>query len=341
MTRLFTDGAESGDKLRTNASSSNMSATTSQKRTGNYSYYLPSGTLNSSYYGVDLGVNYTEFYARIAYRIEGFTAGGHLFNWRNSAGTTIGSLQVKSFAPLVIAMYDSTTERVASANLNVLVNEWHVYEVWVKINGAGVGRFRVKLDGSLVCDFTGVTNTAGANVSKFYSFVVGVSADAFIDDIAINDTVGAIDNSWCGDGGVLAALVPITGAAEYADLIASAGDAWDCVNEIPANSTDYVYESTVDKKSTYLLSDLAGLPSGASIARVWVEVDALETAADGDKIATLLRSATTDAQGADQILTLAYARYLSAEYLVDPAGGEDPTWTEAKVNALQAGAVVR
>jgi hypothetical protein len=112
------------------------------------------------------------------------------------------------------------------------------------------------------------------------------------------------------------------------------------VDEIPKNDdTDYVYESTVDKKSTYAMSDVAGLPGGAAIARVWVDVAARDTAAAGNKIATLLRSGGTDSQGDDQSLTLVYARYRSQEYLTDPQDGQ--AWTEAKVNALQAGAVVR
>jgi hypothetical protein len=239
-------------------------------------------------------------------------------------------------------MYDGTTLRATSSLFTLNVDEIHIFEIHVKIAANPNGIFQVKFDGTLVLDWAGATNSqAQINRIRFYSNEMsgGSTGYTYFDDIALNDTAGAVDNSWVGDGGVLAALVPITGAAEYADLIPSAGNAWDCVNEIPANSTDYVYESTVDKKSTYLLSDLAGLPSGASIARVWVELDALETAADGDKIATLLRSASTDSQSADQALTIAYARYLSAEYLVDPA--DSAAWDEAKVNSLQAGCVIR
>jgi hypothetical protein len=328
MTRLFTDGAESGDVLRW-TTSSNLSVTNSTKRTGSYSYSLTNGWAIKI-----LPSTYTEFYGRFAFRSSYV---GHALYWLNDANVA-GSFRVKTYgSAAAIEMYDGTTLRATSSAFVMASNEWHVFEVHVKIAGVGVGRFEVEFDGTLVLDWTGATNNqASIDRFKIYSWD---GATSLFDDIAFNDTAGAVDNSWCGDGGVLAALVPITGAAEYADLIASAGNAWDCVNEIPANSTDYVYESTVNKKSTYLLSDVAGLPSGASIARVWVELDALETAADGDKIATLLRSATTDDQGADQALTIAYARYLSAEYLVDPA--DSAVWSEAKINALQAGCIIR
>ena len=341
MTRLITDGAESGDLLRLAATGYGTSITNSIKRTGSYAYGCGSYQFSDVLKYV-LPANVNEVYIRFASRASTIGPGSSLLRWLNSSGTQIGTLKVSASAPTILSVYDNVTERVSTAALNWNANEWHVIELHVKLGGAGVGKFEVKFDGTLVATFTGITNTNGSAINTFWfgSPTFAIYPSVYLDDIAINDIAGGTDNSWCGDGGVLAALVPVTGAAEYTDLIASTGDAWECVNEIPANA-DYVYESTVDKKSTYLLSDLAGLPGGASIARVWVELDALETAADGDKIATLLRSAATDAQGADQALTLAYVRYLSAEYLVDPAGGEDPTWSEAKVNALQAGAVVR
>ena len=340
MTRLFTDGAESGDMLRWSTASGQVVSTV-QKRTGAYSYRIlsyPGGT-----YIERTVSSITEFYIRFA-AFYSYVGTNRVFSWFNGASEG-GSLRPKTWGAgaASIDMYDGTTLRATSSLVTMNENEWHVFEVHVKIAGAGVGRFEVKFDGTLILDFTGVTNTQAAmDRFRLYNCETtssGIYHYVYCDDIALNDTAGGVNNSWCGDGGVLAALVPITGAAEYADLIASAGNAWDCVNEIPANSTDYVYESTVNKKSTYLLSDVAGLPSGASIARVWVELDALETAADGDKIATLLRSASTDSQGADQALTIAYARYVSAEYLVDPA--DSAAWDTTKVNALQAGAVVR
>jgi hypothetical protein len=335
MTRLFTDGAESGDMLRWSTPPGGW-VSSAKKRTGVYSYqiYSASGIASAE----RTIISTTEFYARFAVLFD--TSGVYrFFQWNNGASEA-GSLRTKTFGAgaATIEMYDGTTLRTTSSAFSMSALEWHVFEVHVKIAANPNGVFQIKFDGTLVLDWSGATN-AQAAMNRFQLRSVQAAQSVYYDDIAFNDTAGAVDNSWCGDGGVLAALVPITGAAEYADLIASAGNAWECVDEIPANSTDYVYESTVNKKSTYLLSDLAGLPGGASIARVWVELDALETAADGDKIATLLRSALTDSQGADQALTIAYARYVSAEYLVDPA--DSAAWDTTKVNALQAGAVVR
>ena len=332
MARLFTDGAESGDASRLNGVGSGISASTAQKRTGNYSY-LPAGNAGDGG-ETKPWTAASEWYARFAVRFQSLFA-NRFFEWL-SGSSEAGSLRLVTWGTNIasVSVYDGATLRATSTLFSMNGGEWHVFEIHVK--HALVGNIDVKFDGSTVLTFVGITN-ALATTDRIRMLNVGGGAPYF-DDLAVNDTVGGTDDSWCGDGGVLAALVP-TGAGNYTDLIASAGSPYACVDEIPANTSDYVYESTTDKKSTYAMSDVAGIPAGASIARVWVELDAEETAADGDKIATLLRSGSTDEQGSDQALSLSYQRFLSAEYLTDPQ--DSAAWTEAKVNALEAGAVIR
>jgi len=341
MTRLWTDGAEGGGLGRWSAySGSNLAAVTTLPRTGTYSYLMKTAASDSPYYTIIFAAGKTEFYARFAIYFLADDNNPFLY-WMNG-GSAGGSLRTVTFGTVgTVSMYDGGTLRATSSPINLNINEWHVFEVHVKIAASPNGVFQLKFDGTLVIDWAGATNAqASMDRLKFVNILFGVNLNSYrLDDIAVNDIVGANDNAWPGDGGVLAALVP-TGVGNYTDLIASAGDAWACVDEIPSNSdTDYAYESTIDKKSTYVMSNLAGLPTNASIPRVWVELAAKQTAAEGDKIATFLRSATTNAQGADQALTIAYARYLSAEYLTDPA--DAAAWTQAKVDALQAGAIVR
>jgi hypothetical protein len=336
MTRLYTDGAESGDTLRLNISYT--TASTAAKRTGSYSYRTDNITPSVKV----LPSTASELYIRVAGLVPTNDTGDRgerqPIIWRAADNTQLGAIRIINGLSSIKAYVGGTVVATATG-CSILANEWHVYEVHILCStNPAVGKIQIKFDGTLVLDFTGNTGTAGVTIAQF-AFTTGYGGSGAEDDIAVNDTVGAVDNSWCGDGGVLAALVPMTGAATYSDLIASTGNAWACVDEIPANSTDYVYESTVNKKSTYIMVDLVGLPSGASIPRVWVELDALETSAAGDKIATFLRSGATDAQGADQSLTIAYARYISAEYLTDPQ--DAAAWTLAKVNALEAGAIVR
>lgn len=335
MARLLTDGAESGDMSRC-ALSSPEAVSSGTKRTGSYSYQV-TDSINMGY---EFPSSLTEFYVRWAFNALSIFTAHRILQWNNSAGSEAGSLRFESLggSTLTLGIYSGTTQR-ATATVTWAVGQWHVFEVHVKIDASG--NFDVKYDGTTVITFSGATN-AQSNMKRLYFHGLRGDVKSFVDDIAFNDTSGGVDNSWIGDGGVLAALVP-NGAGNYTDLVASTGNAYQCVDEIPVSTTttwgDYAYESTIDKKSTYAMSDVAGLPTGASIARVWVELAAGESAAEGGKVATLLRSNTTDSQGSDQALTLALARYISAEYLTDPQ--DSAAWTSAKVNALEAGAVVR
>jgi hypothetical protein len=341
MARLYTDGAESGDLLRSSSyvAGNNTPSVETVKRTGTYGYRMKSASAAAyGYMEKVLPATYTEFYARFAFMDTWAGNVGRIFEWRSDTNEG-GSLRIDNYGTAAkVSMYDGTTLRVTSSPINMPINEWHIFEVHVILDASGT--FQCKFDGTLVIDYSGDTN-AYATMSRFRLSspnVKDTSYYAHFDDIAFNDTSGSADTGWCGDGGVLAAMVP-TGAGTYTDLTASTGAAYTCVDEIPANATDYVYSGVVNAKSVYAMGDLAGLPTGASIERLWVELDALEVAASGVNIATLLRSGTTDSQGTDQALTITYARYLSAEYLTDPA--DSAPWNSTKVNALQAGAVVR
>lgn len=334
MARLLTDGAENGSTNRISAGT--VSIVSGAARTGNYNYGVSEGQIGYLY----LPSASATLYTRIAIKVTGSPTDAtdrQLFMFY-SGTTRVASIHVGALGASATLSALIGSSVVATATIAMASAEWHVFECYLYMHASGT--FGVKFDGVQKINYSGNTLNGMTTCNRvalggeFYSGVVN-----HFDDIAVNDATGGADNSWCGDGGVLAALVP-SGAGNYTDLIASAGNAWDCVNEIPQNGdTDYVYESTIDKKSTYTITALSGLPAGASIARVWVEVVAKETAAAGDEIATLLRSATTDSQGTDQSLTLGYLSYLSSEYLLDPA--DSASWTSGKVNALEIGAVVR
>lgn len=334
MARIFTEGFEAGDTLSLTLSGGGI--TSAGKRTGTYSCKL-GNVVSGNYVQRTIAAAVTEIYIRFAYQVTNAGSETQFFQWVNGT-TNAGTLRTTAIgAATTLKIYDGTTLRATSPIVAWNTYEWHVIEIRIKIAAAPNGIFQVKFDGTLVIDFAGATNNQ-ASINNFRWYSETNSDSERVDDIAFNDTTGGSDNAWPGDGGVLAAMVP-NGAGTYTDLIASTGNAYQCIDEIPYNSTDYVYESTVDKKSVYAMAACPALPSGASIQRVWVEAIALQTAADGNKIATLVRGGGVDTQGSDQSLTLAYAKYKSAEYLLDPA--DSAAWTTAKLDAYEAGVVVR
>lgn len=341
MTRELTDGAEHGDTSRmTNIVTSGASflGATATPRTGVYAYAI---TLNNGTPSFQLPFKAaaSEFYVR-----WGFRGTNNIAEWAiqlMNGGAQSGGVQISGFSSSVtLSGYDGpSTLRVTSIPVVWNTGEYHVIEIYVKHAASPNGAITIKFDGTPVAIFTGAFNSQSQTTALRCLMSGSVVHTLYWDDFAVNSASGGADNSWVGDGGVLAAIVP-NGAGNYIDLIADSGTPYQRIDEIPSNGdTDYVYESTMDKKSTYAMSSMASIPTGASVSRVWVELTARKTVAVDDKIATLLRSGSTDDQGADQPLSTAYQRFLSAEYLTDPA--DSAAWTETKVNALEAGAVVR
>lgn len=238
MARLLTAGWETGSLSELNGARNGItSASTAQKRTGTYSLYVQAG----SYQAHVLDANEPEVFFRFALRIgtnplsspdilklydDGYNLHVQLtfdyatqtLNWRDAGGAVLGYGHV----PLALGV-------------------WYIIELRVLIsNTAGV----------LVCKVNAVTDavyngdtcaTDGEHVRQLrFQAPGGGSAAAFwIDDLAVNNTAGAAENSYPGLGGVF--FLVANGDGATTDFAPSTGtDHYACVDDIPANSTDYV-----------------------------------------------------------------------------------------------------
>lgn len=336
MTRLLTDGAESGDTSR--VSSGTVSIVSSIKKTGSYSYGIPA--TSGGPFQLPWSAVASEYYIRMAIQNAVNTVIFPTISLLNGVNVA-GRFRVTAWGTRVasIAVDDGTTSRATYTTLTWNVGEWHVIELHYKHAASPSGIIEVKFDGSLVISFTGAVNSQPQ--ADRISFSTNTTSDGnptVFDDIAVNDINGNVDNSWVGDGGVLSALVP-TSTGTYVGFLASgSATTWQSIDEIPANSTDFAYSNVSGTKSTFVMSDVGGLPAGATISRIWVELYAKETVATGDKIASLLRSGVTNVTGTSQNLTIAFARYISAEYLTNP--DTSGTWSVGDVNAIEAGGII-
>lgn len=335
MTRLLTDGAESGDTSRVNSIVTSFDVS-STARTGNYSY--SNGNVNGSEHSgvLPLSAAASEFYVRVAFR-GNTNVTDYVLRFLDGVSQS-GSIRVNGLSnSTTLGGYDGATLRVTSSSIVWNINEWHVVEVYYKHAANPNGRITIKFDGTIVADYTGTTNSQPqtTNIQLIQS---GVSGNIHNwDDIAVNDISGSIDNSWVGDGGILMPLVPISTGTYVGFLASGSATTWQSIDEIPANSTDFIYTSVSGTVTTFNTSSLSGLPVGALISRLWVELYAKESAADGDKVATLLRSGVTDVTGTSQSLTLAFARYISSEYITNP--DTSGTWSVTAINSVQPGVV--
>lgn len=334
MTRLFMAGAEAGSVDVFNAGATCV-VSTDQKRTGAYSFEF-----HLTYADHTLPASVSEIYMRMGlYPTQFGSAGtGTLLQVRDSAGDVQLYIYIDGTTGLMSVRRASVSGTLLATGAVVIsLNQWVCLEFYIKIDNAPNGRFVSKVNGVTDIDFTGDTQQSALTNLRAIRLMYATGTQytyGYLDDIAINDTAGAVNNSWIGRGGIYG-IVP-EGVGTYTDLHASAGNAWDCINEVPPDDADYVYDDTVDQKSTYALAALT--PTTGTIDCINVIMRAKLDAAGTGNIARLIRSNGTDSQGADVGLDTS-AKTIQEIIETDPSGGG--AWTVARVNALEAGAVVR
>jgi hypothetical protein len=326
MARVFTDGAEFGDTNFWNGF--NGTASTLTARSGSYSYLF--GQVDVGYININaLG----ELYFRIGYR----DGAGYLsriptfYSDPSAGGSEIASLRMDSAGYLFA--YSGANLR-ATSTIQV-TSSWSLIEIHIKF-GTSDGVFQVKIDGILDIDYTGGVGADGNTVKSLYFLANNTTGNvAYVDDIALNDTTGGVDDSWCGDGKVL--LLSPNAAGDITQLyLSGAASNYDAVNEVPSNSdTDYVYGETV---GLYDLYNLTAFSENPNISRVWVEARARGTVADGEQIRLMIKTGGTEYQSTPLNMLTSYDRIIGPEYRTNP----DTTvaWTDSDLDNLQAGAKI-
>jgi hypothetical protein len=357
MTRLLTCGYETGDineagvnTIGTNATLSVVSSTPTPRSPG--SYCLKLGMFGTaalgSYKTFALPVAKTEIWVRYAvyFHVLGTPGEITIGVTLDSAGagqTNIGWDAASNVLYLRLGGIVGGT-LLATSTATLSPDAWHLIEWRTQITSTTVGVSEVWLDGSRVINFSGDnTNTATANVQSVRIGCPSSGSSAnngayfAFDDIAINDTSGTINNGQIFDGRVV--LLKPNGAGSNAAQTRGGTDSganWDQCNELPPSMTDYVYSVTAGTRDTYALEDI---PAGSWSVNC---VEAITYAQNSDALAGALgltvKSGATTNEGTAQALTTG-AQYYRQLYETDP--NTSAAWTNAAVNALEAGTTVR
>jgi hypothetical protein len=334
MTRRITTGFETGDTTDIIANTATMAITSSSPtpRTGGYCLRLYGNNNYATLKSIP-GTDVT--YQGIGIYIPALSSTGRVACFLDTAGNGLVSVGYDAAGKITLYRGEFSTLLDTSLNQAIFGAGWYYFEVYALIANSG-GRLTVKVDGAQTNDFTGDTEP-GSNTdiynTRIYSWSSGANYQWY-DDIAINDDAGSDNNTWPGQ----VKLLPFrpTGAGDNTGLTPSSGSNWDCVDEVPASATDYVYDTVVDEYDLYAAAD-PSLPDGAVIQNVIVIAHAAYDSGGGN-IAPMMKSGSTSVQSADQALSAVYRPYEFCRAL-DPNG--DIAWAISAVNALQIGVKVR
>jgi|WetSurSiteA1Bulk_404760.scaffolds.fasta_scaffold00043_29 hypothetical protein len=329
MTRIFTDGAEMRDTLFWTGASS----LTVQSSTPAFSTYY--------YYGVE-GTPYkyftplSEFYFRMRYRDTQITYGGRVMPCFRNGSTNIAWIGPNGSYPSA----NTSAGRLVTSTVILNSNQWYLYEVYFKLADAPNGRFVLKVDGTIIIDYTGDTKpTSTSTIDNIYLAANG-SGNLYCDDLALNDTDnsdGKNDNSWCGDG-IITKITP-SGSGTTNNWLNSGSVSGSAnylyVDEYPSDSdTTYVYcsGSNTGFQDQYEMSDIS--LAGKTITRIYSESRAKKTLAEtvGLKIGYLPAGGTDQLSGSST-LTLSYARIVGTDACINPV--TSASWVESDISALE------
>ena len=211
------------------------------------------------------------------------------------------------------------------------------------------GVVEVKVNGNNLFSWTG--DTKGARTDYIAYVVIGFagatidtnfdtnSSYDYIDDVAVNDTSGTVNNSWCGKGSIL--LLKPKGVGNYSQFTPSNNtyDNWELVDEVPHDSdATYVYSDTVDEIDTYEMETLAvdkGIdPTELVIKAVQVCLTGRYEGADAH-LAPYFRSGANEEEGAKIYLDGTYGNVRYQVFNVSPF--TSAAWTYEEVDGLEAG----
>ena len=330
MTRIFTDGAEMQDTIFWSGFYQNV-VTIGNTTPFASSYYY--------HYGWDMGSwkNFTaisECYARVRLRVKTHSLDHAFISFRLSS-TTVAYIAEDALNRWTAKV---TTVGVVGTSVGVaILNSWCLLEVYFKEANAPNGRFVLSVDGNIVIDYTGDTQPAADTTFDNVYFRSASTNDSFdIDDLALNNTSGLMDNSWCGDGIVVKITPSGSGTVNnWSNSGSVSGSAnYLYVDEYPSDTTTYTYcsASSTGVKDKYAMSNLGG--GIGSITRIFSEARIKKEVADSTTIKLgYLPNGGTDTMSGSVALYTTYAQAIGTSASANPVTGL--AWTVADVNALE------
>jgi len=157
----------------------------------------------------------------------------------NSASVPSSGVSAKLTSAGKLQLFNEVTDaQIGSDSADTLSmngTTWYRIEMKVIISaGNQVTDAELRLDGVTVASTTGATITASTQC--FFGLLAGgTGVNAYVDDVAFNDSTGTANNTWPGSGKVVL-LLPISDNAVGTGWTGGAGgttNLWDAVNNTP------------------------------------------------------------------------------------------------------------
>ena len=282
------------------------------------------------------GTNYViKYFAASAEVYVGFSAANvvvgatiAIFYVYTDAGTTAQlNLATNANGSMSIRRGGTT---LATTVAGLVSSGWNYIEFHAKVDPTS-GIAELKVNGQVAATFSGNTKNGGtSNNIDAIQATNSASVVWYMDDFYLLDGTGSAPyNTYLGD--VRINTLSPNGAGSSTGFSPSSGANYTTVDEIPANSSDFVAASASGTRDTYAMQDITG---SYNVLAVQNNIIAKRGDAGGTAIKSAIKSGASVFYGANNNLTASDVTYSDLR-TVDP--NTSSNWTVSSVNALEAG----
>ena len=279
--------------------------------------------------GVIFPVNETEFYMRVLFHTALAASIVDHIIFRNESAATQAS--VRFGEGTTIRLFVNGVQVAASTQL---FTSWGRIEVYYLFDNSG--QIIVRLNGTDVINWSGDSAVSGTMIGDLFITEGTVGVFMACDDVAINDTTGAENDSWVGNGRIRAIIPNGNGASSQ--WVGSDGNSTDnylLVDDVPNDGdTTYVRTSAAAQTDDYELSTVT-LAAGETVKNVWSEIIVRKDTGTPPFVRHGYISGGTTVESGDIDPTTTYARYAG-----EASGPDNPdtsvAWVQADIDALKS-----
>lgn len=227
-----------------------------------------------------------------------------------------------------ILAYRGTTSGafLASTPVALSIGVWYYVEVEFRIDNPA-GFVRVYVNGALLIDFTGNTQSVAGTATASRLGLLGGASTVIVDDVYAKDAATRLGESRIetllvsADNSV--AFTPNAGTENYSR-----------VNEaLVDGDTTYVYSSTVGAEDLYEVADMTSIPEQIHAVQTRIVAKKDDAATRAIKVA-LKPGASPTEYGSDFYLSSSYTTHVD---IYDQNPAIDAAWTKVAIDDLKIG----
>ena len=322
MARIFMDGFELGDLSLWSGSSAPTAVNVGivAGMSGANCCTVGSGSIEKTFSSTK-----TELYIAFKLCTSSMNGFNQILSFKDSNGTTIACLY--KFGTNYLGIYRGNSNGTYLATGTTYISSWKTYLIEIRykpLDSGGV--FTIKVDGVTDINYSGDTTSGLENILKVRlgDDPGGVYFSGYFDDFIVDDA------NWIGNTKL--GIITPNGTGTTNNWTASAGTAYQCIDELAPSDTDYVYSNTVDQISTYAMTTIANMNSVKSIQLQGRA--AYEGSPTPTKIQLGVRASGTDYFATDLSPGVGFGM-LTKILELNPA--DSAAWEQADIDALEIG----